>query len=594
MRIVLRMALLGMATAMVLATCGPRGSTTGAGTLWVRSSEYVAVRDGTRLAVDIFRPVRDGKVVAEPLPVIWIHHRYQRAKIENGTLKTILDQTPWLTGMLERGYIVAAADARGSGASFGIDRGPMHPDAVWDMYDINEWLAAQPWSNGNIGMFGRSAMGQAQLVAASTAPPHLRAIFPQLAPLDGYESIYPGGVLRSVFVSTLGPLLQLLDLSSSPAPVDADPKGELLAQAIQERKQNAYPTNTLRDLPFRDDPPGPSGPRPWIDGSPYLLIDAVRRSGIPVALLTGWHDFLSRDTILWYANIDNPRRLIIGPWYHDDEETAEIADEHMRWFDYWLKGIENGIRDEAPIRYYTIGAPSGEEWRGAWRWPIADTLAADLYFWPGRSGTVRSANDGTLVGLKPPTASGQDTVTVDYSATSGQRTRWSLIPGGSRTPDLSANDRKGLTYTTAPFTSDVEITGHPVAHLWVGSTADDGDFFVYLEDVDPSGSSRPISDGVLRASHRKLAEPPYDTLGLPYHRSFRADIEPLAPGPNELILELSPTSYVVKAGRRLRVTVTGADNNNAETPILSPPPQMSIYYSPQLRSYVTLPVIQIN
>jgi putative CocE/NonD family hydrolase len=159
---------------------------------------------------------------------------------------------------------------------------------------------------------------------------------------------------------------------------------------------------------------------------------------------------------------------------------------------------------------------------------------------------------------------------------------------------MSGNDRKGLTYTTAPFTSDVEITGHPVAHVWAGSTADDGDFFVYLEDIDPSGKSTLISDGSLRASHRKPTDPPYSTIGLPYHGSFRADAWPFTSGPNELVFDLAPTSYVIKAGRRLRVTVTGADNKNAETPILSPPPQMSIYYSPQFGSYVTLPVIPVT
>ncbi|NLF78513.1 MAG: CocE/NonD family hydrolase, partial [Chloroflexi bacterium] len=124
---------------------------------WVRVSQYVPVRDGTRLAVDIFRPAVGGTPVDDPLPVIWTFHRYHRARVDRaGKLTTILDQAPELEMMLRYGYVVAAADVRGGGASFGTRDGEFTRQEALDAYDLTEWFAAQPWSNGKIGMYGLS------------------------------------------------------------------------------------------------------------------------------------------------------------------------------------------------------------------------------------------------------------------------------------------------------------------------------------------------------------------------------------------------------------------------------------------------------
>jgi putative CocE/NonD family hydrolase len=157
---------------------------------------------------------------------------------------------------------------------------------------------------------------------------------------------------------------------------------------------------------------------------------------------------------------------------------------------------------------------------------------------------------------------------------------------------MQNNDRKGLTYTTAPLKNAIEVTGHPVIHLWITSSVDDGDFFAYLEEVDNSGVSRYISEGMLRASHRKLHPAPFNNLGLPYHRSFQEDIEKLPSEPAELVFDLLPISKVFVAGNRIRITITCADKDNAYTPEVIPAPTVRLFRNASVSSYIKLPIAQ--
>src|SRR5918912_4294797 len=129
---------------------------------WVRASEYITVRDGTKLAADIFRPARHGQPVDDPLPVVWTYDRYHRADLKKGQLYTQLEQEPWLTTVLKHGYVIGVIDVRGTGASFGVWREPFTEKEAEDGYDITEWFAAQPWCNKRVGMYGRSYLGITQ------------------------------------------------------------------------------------------------------------------------------------------------------------------------------------------------------------------------------------------------------------------------------------------------------------------------------------------------------------------------------------------------------------------------------------------------
>jgi putative CocE/NonD family hydrolase len=555
-----------------------------------RFSQYVEARDGTLLAVDVYRPTLDGELVEEPLPVIWAHTRYQRAQQRpDGTVQEGPVYLLWGRELLPYGYVVAIADVRGTGASFGVRAAEFTPEEAQDAYDITEWLAAQPWSDGNVGMLDRSYGGIAQMFAASQAPPHLSAIFPEMHMFDFYDNSYQNGIYAVDFWEVWDEIVRGLDASTSVpvAPVDDDPDGEMLAQALALREQNRYPLDWAPFAPYRDIPP--PGVASWAALSPNTYIDAINASGVAVYQLGGWFDIRTLDPILWYVNLEVPHRLVIPDWSHGDFEEW-LAVETLRWFDYWLKGVDNGIMDEPSLTYRVIGEKA---WRTADQWPLPNEQRTPFYFYAGPSGSVDSVNDGLLFTAAPQGPDGQDDYPVDYTTTVGPTNRFSAGYGGRfQYPNLTQNDNRALTYTTPPLETDVEVTGHPVVHLWVTSTAQDGDFFVYLEEVDRQGYSHYITEGKLRASHRALHQPPYENMGLPWHRSHEEDVVPLPQGePVELLFAMLPTANVFDAGHRIRVTVAGADADTFETPQLDPPPTITLYRDANHASYVELPVI---
>jgi hypothetical protein len=568
---------------------------------WIRSSEYVTMRDGIKISVDIIRPAVDGEPVEEPLPVIWTHTRYRRAgRNQEGEIYSTAESF-YLHPLLKHGYVTAAADVRGSGASFGTWQGIFTEEETQDAYEITEWLAAQPWCDGNVGMFGGSYLGITQLMAASTQPPHLKALFPMVALFDLYETGSPGGVLRDDFLKTWSELTRELDTQPGVVPVDEDPDGEMLEQAMQDHQENRPLIEIMDDLSYRDSQDPVTGADPFTDWSPSGHIQAVNASGIPMYIWGGWFDSFTKDTFLLFENFTAPQKLTIGAWSHSprDEdimrkEFSLLAVEQLRWFDYWLKGIDNGIMDEPPIHYHVMQDSGENRWETAQSWPLPDTADVSYFFSPGPSGSIDSVNDGILNLEAPDAESAADEYAVDTSTTTGTATRWDNAVGGEFDyPDMTKNDRKGLTYTTLPLSADIQITGHPVVHLWLSSNQDDGNVFVYLEEVDESGYSRYMTEGVLRLSHRSLHQPPYKNFGLPYHRSYEEDIQPMVPGePAELIIDMQPTANVFNAGHRIRVTITGVDKDNAAEAVRDTPPTYTIFRSNTMPSYIEMPVLQ--
>lgn len=550
---------------------------------WVTASQYVTVRDGTKLAVSIYRPAKDGQPENNPLPVVWTHTRYHREEI--------LYAEPWLQKLLLNGYVIVTVDVRGSGASYGTNQGPFSPEETRDAFDITEWLAVQPWSNGNVGMFGRSYLGITQYMAGSTAPPHLKAIFSEMAVFDLYSLVYPGGVFHDDFARQWGDTVKRLDTSG--ATVDEDTNRAMLHEALNERTANLDVFELVSHLHYRDSYSTMTDSLFFIVNNPASYLREINNSGVAIYHWVGWNDMFPRDALLWYSNLTNPQKIVIGPWSHGENGFLDLAVEHLRWYDYWLKGIDNGIMSEAPIYYYTMGAGGKQGWHSAWQWPLPEEKPTNYYFIGENSGSVKSINDGGLSLTMPATTAGRDDYLVDYSTTTGQATRWTEGYGGRHAsyPDMIFNDEKGLTYTSFPLTSELEITGHPVVHLWVTSTARDGDFFVYLEDVNVAGYSQYITEGTLRASHRAVSTAPYDNLGLPYQRSYVEDNANLPHKPAELIFDLLPTSYVFDVGHRVRVTITCADMDNALTPELNPPPTIQLYREADHASYIEMPII---
>jgi len=500
--------------------------------------------------------------------------------------------------LIRHGYVVAAVDVRGAGASFGENHGIFPEEETQDAYEITEWLARQPWCDGNIGMYGGSYLGITQFLCASRQPPHLKAIFPHVAAFDLYNIVYSGGIYRDDFLYHWGSLTRLLD-SSVPTPlVDEDTDSTLYYRALEEHKNNWNINEVSKNVPFRDHPQYNDmyGKR-----NPAEVLDEINKSGVPVYQYNGWLDVFSRGACQWFVNLETPQKWAMGIWAHNSADSTEAAErirllgiEQLRWFDYWLKKTDNGIMDEAPINYATLIDPGEWIWNEANEWPLPDTDSETYFFTSGPSNSVKSVNDGILSMQSPEQPTGFDAYTVDYSTTSGPNSRWDAACGGGpmNYPDMTGNDIKGLTYTTPVLTEDITVTGHPVVTLYITSTAKDGDFYVYLEEVDENGFSHYISEGELRGSHRALTDPPYNNLGLPYHSHREADLIDL-PGndPEELTFDIMPVSMVFNAGHRIRVTVTCADKDNMETLVISPPPVVNLYRNNRFASKISLPVV---
>jgi putative CocE/NonD family hydrolase len=312
---------------------------------------------------------------------------------------------------------------------------------------------------------------------------------------------------------------------------------------------------------------GPDNDTPvYSTNSPATHVGAINESGVAIYTLAGWYDAWARDAVLRFNNLTVPQKLVVTPWSHGGSGEFDLIVEHLRWYDYWLKGIDNGIMDEPPIYYRVMGAPPETAWRTADEWPLSNQQLTPFYLEAGPSGSVASVNDG-LLSLEMPTGStGQDDYAIDYTTTTGTLTRWTDgYGGGFGYPDMTPNDEKALTYTSPPLDADTEITGHPVAHLWVSATADDADFMVYLEEVDDQGGSTYITEGVIKASHRATADAPWNMIGLPFHRGLESDVTPLVPGGSWNLCSICTRP------RMSSTPGTSASRSPARTPIRTSP-----------------------
>ena len=354
----------------------------------------MVVRDGTRIAVDYFRPATGGVLHEEPLPVVWSHTRYQRSNITDGKLFTSLDHHPPLFTVLRHGYVIAIADVRGAGASYGTKHGWFPPEEAEDAHDLTEWFAEQPWSNGRVGMMNRSYLGITQYFNASQAPPHLACIFPEVAWIDEYDFIYPGGIFLDWPAYSWSIMVEAADRSAalpenwrtivaenrvreadaSPyagtdyvtaapeggdpggpvVPVDEDVDGHFLAEATAEHKASVPGHAIGVDLPFRDSVDAHTGAAYHEQRSLYGRLADIARSKVPAYHLGGWFDGFARDTLLWFRNYPNEQKLVMGPWFHGGITGINMPAEYLRWFDRWLKQVDNHVLDEASMHYWRL------------------------------------------------------------------------------------------------------------------------------------------------------------------------------------------------------------------------------------------------
>jgi uncharacterized protein len=573
---------------------------------WVRESRYIEARDGTRLAVDVYRPTKDGVLEDKPLPVCWTAKRYLRATVdEHGELTgTLIGGTPidrpaaWK--LLSHGYVLAAADMRGTGASFGTWSECSASSSSLDGYDVNEWLAAQPWCSGVTGMFGVSYEGRMQLNTASAAPPSLKAIVPEVSPFDWYSIIHEGGIYGNLFRG-IETHFRACDTDPAVAPVDGD-DGSLVAAAQRGHEAGNDYSAVAGRWPFRDTVAA-TGEQPWLDRDGVHLVRGIERSGVATYHSSGWFARVGIDQLLWFANLartatGDRHRILMGPWPQGgvagspDAGDRELwAVETLRFMDYWLKGIDNGIMEEPPVVFATPHSTKDrkvERWQFARTWPVLSANATAFFLAAGPSERVLSVNDGALI-EPAPGDNGSDCYPVDYGVT---HPRGDTLMGADVGADFTSYLRRCLTYTTSSLLGDIEVTGHPVVTLFVSSTAADADFIIHLLDVDERGTSTFVTHKRARASHRAVAEPPFFYFDIPWHSDTEADLMPIPAGEIvELTVDLLPVSYRFRGGHRIRISIACADAELYETPVLDPAPQVTVHTGAEYPSQVILPIV---
>lgn len=557
-----------------------RYQTTPIATEAVTTSQYLPMRDGVRLAVSITRPSKDGKPLDGRFPVIWQHAlsipapgvlQRQNAAAGYGAVPTLTYD----------GYVVVQVARRGQGPSFGRRRGYNDRTEAYDAYEVIDWLASQSWSTGKVGIYGCSNTGDAAMHAVTSANPHLKAVWAGCFSWDKYDGFWRGGIYANWGT---GPE-RTLDQDMTSIPVQGDESKTLLRKAAEEHQGATVLTEMWSAMPFRDDYAPGVGSRFWYEGSVATYLPQLRQSATAIYIQGGWRDDLRGQGLLTFANVEGDKHLVLGPWGHCQADGLDVVAEMHRFFDQHLKGIDTGIARQHPIHYYTVNAPSGQEWRSSPTWPVAGTTNTTFYM------DGNGAGGGGVLAPTRPSSSGSQTafaVRYDVDAPGAQPRGPGLLTGAPPRPV----EHGGPRFVTPALRSDTEVTGDALVDLWMSSTATDGNLFVYLEDVAPDGQVTQVTDARLKASVRKLGAPKYDARGLPFHPALRDEAQRLRPGePVEMVFAFLPTSYVFKAGHRIRISVAGADYRERDRTPVVPAPVMTLHNTPERPSTVILPIV---
>jgi predicted acyl esterase len=526
----------------------------------VERNVMVQMRDGVEICADVYRPA-----AAMPLPAllaIAVHNKDLQGPDWNEAMPP---QPAWSTlwmgpqeagdtrFFVSRGYVHVIANPRGFGKSG--DGG----ERTWDSYDLIEWIAAQPWCDGNVGMVGISGFGAEQMYAARQRPPHLKAIFPfdprgAYGRLGGFRDEYPGGVIH-LFRYLLGHFGVAHDRRGAPGELD-ERREQLWADAIENPDYRMYP-HLYNVLTMKG-----QHMRAFFD----ILIDPFEQPGtveeseaefeqidVPTYTGSGWYAYTYKTHLqgaqsYWrHLKEDIPRKLLfVGP-AHLERPFHGMHGEMLRWYDHWLKGIDTGMLEEPPVHYWVSGS---NEWRAGDDWPLPETEWTKLYL----------TNWSRLRSEPFRPGSADDTIPPDSF----------LQMPLSQTGEVAA-----LRFVSEPLTEDLLIAGPAVLKLWAAIDQPDTNWIVVLKDLGPDPSvqtaregewqisedlpERELTRGWLKASHRKLdmerSEP-----WKPFHLLTREAAEPVVPGDvNEYSIEILSTANTFRTGHRICLEITSMD-----------------------------------
>ena len=571
-------------------------------------SVMVPMRDGVHLATDVVRPDAPGR-----FPVIINRGPYGKNSYLDNPNHSI-----WF--FPRNGYVLLSQDVRGRFESEG-EYNPLFQEAN-DGYDTVEWAARQPWSNGRVATTGQSYLGATQytLAGGHPLPPHLQTLMPVSASSDFHQSwvYHTGGVMEWGWTVPYA----ILKGRNTLARAGREDLIARMDEYVIEPGNFGQPLSDqwYRHLPLRDWIDRLKEAAPYfheyfdeeLDGPYWWPINMMRQASnvtVPMYHITAWYDIFMEGAINAFQAIQQHggselarrnQKLLIGPWAHLRPFTqpttggagdidfgaaaaVELHEDMLRWYDYWLKDIETGIMDDAPVRIFVMG---DNRWRDEQEWPLSRTHYTRWYL-HSAGGANTGAGDGTLSTVPPEANEPQDQFIydpADPAPTLGGNTL--IIDYGVFDQSPAENRPDVLVYTSDPLPSDLELTGPISVTLYAATTAADTDFTAKLVDVRPDGYTHNVQDGIVRARYRTSVREP----------------SPIIPGRvYQYAIDLWATSHVVKAGHRVRVDISSSnfprfDRNPNTGAALGADARLetarqTVHHSAQYPSHITLPMI---
>jgi uncharacterized protein len=518
----------------------------------------VPMRDGVKLCVDVYRPATDDKLPA--LLAFAIYNKDFQGPDMAEAMPPQPAWTPLWTGPQEagdthfltsRGYVHVIGSPRGVGKSEG------GGSREWDSYDLIEWIAAQPWCDGNVGMVGISGFGAEQFHVAKQQPPHLKAIFPfdprgAYGVLGGFREEYPGGVLH-LFRYLVGHFSAIHQHKGPPGKLP-EPRETYWREAMANPDYRMYP-NVFNLLAQK----GQHMP-PYFDLliDPYDKEEVVERSEadfakikVPVYTGSGWYGYTYKTHLngaqSYFANIAAPKKLMFTGPAHLERPFHSFHHEILKWYDHWLKGIDTGVIREAPVKFWVMGE---NKWREAADWPLPETQWTKLYLRNWERLTPEPFTPASVDQFTPPDAFVQ-------------------------MPPSQTTVIQKLRYLSEPLAHDTLIAGPAVLNLFAAIDQDDTNWIVVIKDVGPDVSvmtvregerelpknlpEREVTRGWLKASHRAL-DPKRSKPWKPWHPLTRAARKPVVPGEiTEYAIEIMATANLFRQGHRICLEITSLD-----------------------------------
>ncbi|MEO8449014.1 MAG: CocE/NonD family hydrolase [Gemmatimonadota bacterium] len=539
----------------------------------------IPMRDGVALSADIYRPDLPGK-----FPVILLRTPY-----DNGTAPNRIAGKKWAS----QGYVYVIQDVRGRGDSDG-EFYPMAGEAA-DGYDTIQWLAAQPWSNGKVGMTGGSYLGWVQVYAATLKPPALAALVPIVTPTDPDRS-FPMQY-GSYLPTTVSWLLYI--------------NGKTLQDISQMDLFSAYAHRPLREADqllgitskaWRDWFDHPAQDAYW---EPQRYQKKILDSPVPMLHISGWYDDVLLGTVENFTNLTSEaakpatrvnQRLILGPWGHATNRGTRLGDIDFgpsavidldgiqkRWFDRWLLGVDNGVERDPKVKIFVMGANT---WRDEKEWPLARTRWVKYYLHSG--GRANSLlGDGRLDTL-PPGNEQPDKFRSDPTDPVPFITDASFSQVGGPDDYRSVERRDDvLVYTSAPLQEATEVCGPLSASIHAATSAKDADWMTKIIAVHPNGFAQRLNDGQIRARYAR--DPAREQL-IPPNTPERFTIDNWA------------TCIRLEPGFRIRVEVASTAFPKWDVNLQTGgragfekdgvPADQTVYHDKPRPSYVLLPVVR--